>query len=84
MTIKVLGYSSVYVDDLLIARKCPFNDTLIATIKEIWKSSTLEHLSADPDCAPILRFGGSNLERINTVWSRKLSLPEGTILVNTL
>ena len=46
--------------------------------------STLEHLGPDPDCVPVLRFLGMNLERVNKDRSAELSLPEGSILVNQM
>ena len=78
---KVLGYLGVYVDDLLIGGKRSRNDTLITAVKEAWSTSTPEHLGPHPDCVPVLRFLGMNLERVNHVRSQELSLPEGTILV---
>ena len=61
---KVLGYLGVYVDDLLIAgHRSKLNDKLIEAVKEIWKTSTPEHLGPDPDCVPVLRFLGMSLER---------------------
>ena len=81
---KVLGYLGVCVDDLVIAGKRSLNDTLIAAIKEMWKTSTPEHLGPDPECVPVLRFLGVSLERVDNVRSEDLSLPEGTILVNQM
>ena len=62
---KILGYVGVYVDDLLIAGPRSLNDTLIKAIQGIWKTSAPEHLGPDPDCVPILRFLGMNLERVD-------------------
>ena len=62
---KILGYVGVYVDDLLIAGPRSLNDTLIKAVQGIWKTSAREHLGPDPDCVPILRFLGMNLERVD-------------------
>ena len=35
-------------------------------------------------CVPVLRFLGMNFERVDTVRSQELSLPESKILVNQL
>ena len=61
---KILGYVGVYVDDLLIAGPRSLNDTLI------WKTSAPEHLGPDPDCVPVLRFLGMNLERVDELAAR--------------
>ena len=58
----ILGYVGVYVDDLLIAGPRALNDSLIRSVQDVWKTSTPEHLGPDPDCVPILRFLGMNLE----------------------
>ena len=81
---KVFGYLGIYVDHLLIADKRSLNDSLIAAVKQIWKTSTPEHLGPDPDCVPVLRFLGMGLERVDNVRSQELSLPEGTILVSQM
>ena len=64
---RILGYVGVYVDDLLIAGPRALNDSLIRSVQDVWKTSTPEHLGPDPDCAPILRFLGMNLEGVNEV-----------------
>ena len=43
-TIRIVGYPGVYVDNLLIAGHCTLNDKLIEAVKEIWKTSTPEHV----------------------------------------
>ena len=74
----------VYVDDLLIAGHRALNDRVIEAMKNIWKTSQPEHLGPDPDCVPVLRFLGMNLERVDAERSAELELPEGSILVNQM
>ena len=81
---KILGYVGVYVDDLLIAGPRTLNDTLIKAVQGIWKTSAPEHLGPDPDCVPILRFLGMNLERVDEARSEELNLPVGSILLNQM
>ena len=69
-----------YVDDLLIAGHRSLNDKLIEAVKEIWKTSKPEHLGPDPDCVPVLRFLGVNLERVDKARRSELSLPEGSMV----
>ena len=57
---------------------------LIDAVQQVWETSTPEHLGPDPDCVPVLRFLGVNLERVNKDRSQELDLPVGTILVNQL
>ena len=71
----------VYVDDLLIAGPRSLNDSLN---KAVWKTSTPEHLGPDPDCVPVLRFLGMNLERVDVDRSVELELPVGTIQLNQM
>ena len=77
---KILGYVGVYVDDPLIAGSRSLNDTLIKAVQGIWKTSAPEHLGPDPDCVPILRFLGMNLERVDEERSEELDMPVGSIL----
>ena len=79
---KILGYVGAYVDDLLIAGPRSFNDSMIRAIQDVWKTSAPEHLGPDPDCVPILRFLGMNLERVDEEKSEELSLPVGSILLS--
>ena len=44
--------------------------------------STPEHLGPDPDCVPVLRFLGMNLEQVDAERSAELELPVGSILMN--
>ena len=74
----------VYVDDLLIAGPRSFNDSLIKAVQGIWKTSTPEHLGPDPDCVPVLRFLGMNLERVNEERSIELDMPVGSILLSQM
>ena len=74
----------VYVDDLLIAGPRSLNDSLIKAVQQVWKTSTPEHLGPDPDCVPVLRFLGVNLERVDVDRSAELELPVGTILLNQM
>ena len=67
----------VYVDDLLIAGPRSLNDTLIKAVQGIWKTSAPEHLGPDPDCVPILRFLGMNLERVDDERGKELDMPVG-------
>ena len=80
----ILGYVGVYVDDLLIAGHRSLNDSLIKAVQQVWKTSTPEHLGPDPDCVPVLRFLGMNLERVDVDRSVELELPVGTILLNQM
>ena len=43
-----------------------------------------EHLGPDPDCVPVLRFLGMNLERVDAERSTELDLPVGSILLNQM
>ena len=81
---KILGYVGVYVDDLLIAGPRSLNDSLIKAVQGIWKTSAPEHLGPDPDCVPILRFLGMNLERVNEERSEELDMPVGSILLSQM
>ena len=72
------------MDDLLIAGPRSFNDTLITAVQGVWKTIQTEHLGPDPDCVPVLRFLGMNLERVDAAWSEELSLPVGSILLNRM
>ena len=81
---RILGYMGVYVDDLLIAGHCTLNDKVIEAVKNNWKTSQPEHLGPDPDCVPVLRLLGMNLERVNAERSAELELPVGLILVNQM
>ena len=81
---KILGYVGVYVDDLLIAGPRSLNDTLIRAVQGIWKTSAPEHLGPDPDCVPILRFLGMNLERVDEDRSKELDIPVGSILLSPM
>ena len=80
----VLGHVGVYVDDLLIAGPRSLNDSMIRAVQEVWKTSAPEHLGPDPDCVPILRFLGMNLERVNEEKSEELGLPVGSVLLNQM
>ena len=81
---KILGYVGtivgVYVDDLLIAGP----DTLIKAVQGIWKTSAPEHLGPDPDCVPILRFLGMNLERVDEERGKELDMPVGSVLLSQM
>ena len=81
---KILGYVGVYVDDLLIAGSRSLNDSLIKAVQGIWKTSAPEHLGPDPDCVPILRFLGMNLERVDEDRSQELDMPVGSILLSQM
>ena len=81
---RILGYVAVYVDDLLIAGPRPLTDTVVKAVQNAWKTSQPEHLGPDPDCVPILRFLGMNLERVGAERSKELSLPVGSILLNPM
>ena len=74
----------VYVDDLLIAGPRTLNDSVIRAVQEVWKTSAPEHLGPDPDCVPVLRFLGMNLERVNEEKNEELGLPVGSILLNQM
>ena len=78
---RILGYVGVYVDDLLIAGPRSLSDTLIKAVQGIWKMSAPEHLGPDPDCVPILRFLGMNLERVDEERSKELDLPIGSVSI---
>ena len=80
----ILGYVSVYVDDLLIAGPRSLNDSMIRAVQEVWKTSTPEHPGPDTDCVPVLRFLRMNLERVDAEKSEELGLPVGTILPNQM
>ena len=60
------------------------NDTLIRAVQGIWKTSAPEHLGPDPDCVPILRFLGMNLERVDEERSKELDMPIGSILLSQM
>ena len=75
---RVLGYVGVYVDDLLIAGPRILNDSMIRSVQEVWKTSALEHLGPDPDCVPVFRFLGVNLERVDEEKSEEVCLPVGS------
>ena len=81
---KILGYVGVYVDDLLIAGPRSLSDTLIRAVQGVWKTSAPEHLGPDPDCVPILRFLGMNLERVDEDRSKELDMPVGSILLSQM
>ena len=81
---KILGYVGVYVDDLLIAGPRSLKDTLIKAVQGIWKTSAPKHLGPDPDCVPILRFLGMNLERVDEERSKELDMPVGAILLSQM
>ena len=81
---KILGYVGVYVDDLLIAGPRSLNDSLIKGVQGIWKTSAPEHLGPDPDCVPILRFLGMNLERVDEERGKELDMPVGSILLSQM
>ena len=85
---RILGYVGVYVgvyvDDLLIADPCSLNDTVIKGVQNVWKTSKPEHLGPDPDCVPVLRFLGMNLERVDADRSAELNLPVGSILLSQM
>ena len=80
----ILGYVGVYVDDLLIADPRSVNDSSITAVQGVWKTSQPEHLEPDPDCVPVLRFLGMNLERVDADRSEELDLPVGSILLNQM
>ena len=80
----ILGYVGVYVDDLLIAGPRSLNDSMIQAVRNVWKTSAPEHLGPDPDCVPILRFLGMNLERVNEERSGELSLPVRSSLLSQM
>ena len=71
----------VHVDDLLIAGPRSLNDTVIEPVQHVWKTSQPEHVGPDPDCVPVLRFPGMNLERVDAERSTELNLPVGSILL---
>ena len=71
---QILGYAGVYVDDLLIAGPRSLIDSMIHAVQEVWKTSAPEHLGPDPDCVPVLRFLGMNLERVDADKSQELGL----------
>ena len=50
---------------------------MILAVQEVWKTSAPEHLGSDPDCVPVLRFLGMNLERVSEEKSEELGLPVG-------
>ena len=57
---------------------------MIRAVQKVWKTSAPEHLGPDPDCVPILRFLGMNLERVNEERSEELNLPVGSILLSQM
>ena len=71
---QILGYVGVYVDDLLIAGPRSLNDSLIKAVRQVWKTSTPQHLGPDRDCVPVLRFLGMNLEQVDVDRSAELEL----------
>ena len=75
---------TVYVDDSLIAGPRSLDDSMIRAVQDVWKTSAPEYLGPDPDCVPILRFLGMNLERVNEERSEELSLPVGSILLSQM
>ena len=79
---RIIGYADVYVDDLLIAGHCSLNDTVIEAVQNVWKTSQPEHLGPDPDCVPILRYLGINLERVAAERSTELNLLVVSILLS--
>ena len=60
------------------------NDTVIQAVQNAWKTSQPEHLGPDPDCVPVLRFLGMNLERVDAECSAELDLPVGSILLSQM
>ena len=52
--------------------------------QNVWKTSQPEHLGPDPDCVPVLRFLGMNLERVDADRSAEFDLPVGPILLNQM
>ena len=81
---RILACMGVYVDDLLIAGHCSLNDTVVEAVQNVWKTSQPEHLGPDPDCVPILRLLGMNLERVDAERSAELNLPVGSILLSQM
>ena len=57
---------------------------MIEAAKNIWKTSQPKHLGPDPDCVPVLRFLGMNLERVSSKRGAELELPMGSILVDQM
>ena len=60
---------------------CQAQYSLAKAVQHVWKTSQPEHLGPDPDCVPVLRFLGVNLERVDADRSAGLDLPEGSILL---
>ena len=81
---RILGYVGVYVDDLLIAGPRSLNDSMIQAVQEVCKTSAPEHLGPDPDCVPVLRFLGMNLERVNEEKSEERGQPVGSVPLNQM
>ena len=81
---RILGYMGVYVDDFLIACHRSLNDTVIEAVQTVWKTSQPEHLGPDPDCVPVLRLRGMNLESVDAERSTELNLSVGSILLNQM
>ena len=63
---------------------CTLNNTVIEAVKSVWKTSQPEHIGPDPDCVPVLRFPGMNLERVDAERSAELNLPVGSILLSQM
>ena len=78
------GKWTARLHDLLIAGPRSLNDSLIKAAQQVWKTSTPEHLGPDPDCVPVLRFLGMNLEQVDVDKSAELELPVGAILLNQM
>ena len=74
----------MWVSMWMIAGSRSLNDSLIKAVQQVWKTSTPEHLGPHPDCVPVLRFLGMNLERVDADRSVELELPVGTILLNQM
>ena len=54
---------------------------MIRSVQEVWKTSAPEHLGFDPDCVPVLRFLGMNLERVDAEKSEELGVARGDCLL---
>ena len=63
---------------------CRSSDTVIKAVQIAWKTSQPEHLGPDPDCVPLLRLLGMNLERVDAERSAELNIPVGSILLNQM
>ena len=57
---------------------------MIRSIQEVWKTGAPEHLGPDPDCVPVLRFLGMNLERVDEEKSEEVGLPVGSVLLSQM